>query len=260
MPANHLGEDSAHRHHDPIHAIANGIVRYSGKATGYGRVVVVEHQLPDGVRLCSIYGHLCGHAGYPLTPKGSTVVAGEVVGYIGDAYENGDGREHLHLGIRRGAYDGVFCGYLRRPECTPRHYEHPTPFIERRSGSLTLVAGPLPAAAQPAVGERTSFEATVQNGFHYGGKFELRLRFQPASGEPFFSPEETKRLAPGRQAPLTFTQEFERPGRFAAVLEMRAPGTSAWLEVESSGAAGKPCNVTVATGKGALGTRSITTP
>jgi murein DD-endopeptidase MepM/ murein hydrolase activator NlpD len=131
-PGNHLGEDSAHPHYEPVHAIANGIVRDSGTATGYGRVVVVEHKLPDGTYVTSISGHLCGHSGYPLKAAGSVVKKGEVIGYIGSDAENGDGREHLHLGIRKGAYDGSICGYSRAPHCLPESYHPPTEFINQR--------------------------------------------------------------------------------------------------------------------------------
>lgn len=249
-PANHLGEDSAHLHHDPVHAIANGIVRLSGRATGYGRVVVIEHRLPDGSHVTSIYGHLCGHTGYPLIPKGSSVAGGEVIGYIGDVDENGDGREHLHLGIRKGAYDGNYCGYARQPQCTARHYESPTQFIERRAGRMEFVAGLTLSNATPLVLGTASFDATVRNDFHYGGKFEFRIRFETGSGTPFVSLVVSRRLAPGAQGELAFQQDFAQPGQHLAVLEMKAPGTSTWSAVEPSAAEVNPRAFTVASGGG----------
>lgn len=128
-PPNHLGDDSAHRHKEPVHAIADGIVRDATRAEGYGRVVVVEHRLPDGSYVSSIYGHLCGHEGFPLARYGARVKKGDVVGYVGADSENGDGFEHLHLGLRKGRYDGNFCGYAREPFCTPDSYEAPTAFL-----------------------------------------------------------------------------------------------------------------------------------
>jgi len=248
QPANHLGEDSAHRHHDPIHAIANGRVRYSGTATGYGRVVVVEHRLPDGVRLCSIYGHLCGHAGYPLVPKGSRVAPGDVVGSIGDVHENGDGREHLHLGLRKGAYDGVFCGYVRRPECTPKDYEVPTPFIEKRSGRMALLGGIVILTPAPLVDGALEVQATVRNGFYYGGAFEFRLRLQGNGVEPLHSATLTQRLAPRNDATLSVALTLPKPGRYEAVLEMRAPGVEDWSEVETEGGGAEGRSFVVAAG------------
>jgi murein DD-endopeptidase MepM/ murein hydrolase activator NlpD len=225
-PSNHLGEDSAHDHHDAIHAIASGVVRYASTATGYGRVVVVEHRLPDGNLICSIYGHLCGHSGYPLISKGTAVRAGDVLGYIGDVHENGDGREHLHLGLRKGAYDGTFCGYVRRPECTPRHYEEPTPFIEKRSGKIERL-GPLLPNPGPPGAALLSLRATVRNGYHYGGAFEFRLRFP--GGAEAASETQTQRLAPGNDATLVFSEGLPEAGSEAgAVLEVKPPGVEEW--------------------------------
>lgn len=248
QPSNHLGEDSAHRHHDPIQAIANGVVRYSGTASGYGRVVVIEHRLPDGIHLCSIYGHLCGHSGYPLIPKGSAVAPGEVVGYIGDVYENGDGREHLHLGLRKGAYDGVFCGYVRRPECTPRDYEEPTPFIAKRSGRMTLLGGLVLLNPATAVDQQSIVQATVRNGFFYGGALEFRLRLERGGGELVYSAVLSQRLAPTKDATLVFPLALLPKGRYAAVLEMNAPGAADWSEVGAEGEGATSRRLTVAVG------------
>lgn len=227
FPSNHLGEDSEHAHHDPVHAVADGVVREACTATGYGRVVVVEHRLPDGSNVCSIYGHLCGHRGYPLIRDGSLVKKGDVVGYIGDRYENGDGLEHLHLGIRKGSYDGYFCGYAREPYCTPKHYHPPTRFIEARSGVPRLVSRIESFPTVPGSRDLT-FKASVVNGFFYGGEFEFRLQVPSR----FTSEIQKRKLAPGASASLLFPSNLPDARTPPAVVELRAPGTEGWCAVD----------------------------
>jgi len=60
----HLGEDwnrgsKDNDAGDPVFAISNGVIRYS-KDSGlvWGRVIVIEHQLSDGSKFYSQYGHL----------------------------------------------------------------------------------------------------------------------------------------------------------------------------------------------------------
>jgi murein DD-endopeptidase MepM/ murein hydrolase activator NlpD len=219
-PSNHLGEDSEHRHHDSVHAIADG------------RVVVVEHRLPDGSSVCSIYGHLCSHSGYSPVRDGSRVKRGGVVGYVGDRFENGDGLEHLHLGLRKGRYDGHFCGYARTPHCTPKHYHRPSEFIRARSGALRLTSE-IETFSRP--GERAlTFKAGVTNGFFYGGSFELRLRVLAGGSVRFTSEAQTKKLAPGASACLQFPSPLTDARAARAELDLRPPGATDWRPVESA--------------------------
>lgn len=228
-PPNHLGEDSEHAHHDTVHAIADGVVRDAGTADGYGRVVVVEHRLPDGSHVCSIYGHLCGHD--RLAREGSQVKRGDVVGSIGDRWENGDGLEHLHLGIRKGRYDGYFCGYARKPHCTPKHYHPPTEFIRARSGALFLSAAIQSFPLTPGSQDLT-FKAGVANGFFYGGDFEVRLHVLSGDEVLFTSEAQNRKLAPGATASLLFPTPLSDARRARAVLEVRPPGMESWMRVE----------------------------
>lgn len=232
-PSNHLGEDSHHDHHDSVHAIAAGVVRESCRADGYGRVVVVEHRLPDGSHVCSIYGHLCGHPGFPLVRDGALVKKGEVVGYIGDRYENGDGLEHLHLGIRKGSYDGYFCGYARSPHCTPKHYLPPTEFIRARSGEMRL-ASRIESFPMIPGSRDLAFKATVANGFFYGGDFEFRLRVLAGETVRFTSAAQKRKLAPGASVSLLFPTALPDARTPQAVIEARAPGTETWRAVEAA--------------------------
>jgi serine protease len=114
----HLGEDEAAGEGTPVRAIGPGTIRDYQGAAGYGElVVVVQHDLGatrtfingngntvSARYLLSIYGHLRtsqvrGGTGTGLG-IGSPVTEATVIGYVNDGAHNGDGTEHLHLGIR----------------------------------------------------------------------------------------------------------------------------------------------------------------
>lgn len=115
----HLGRDIAYAEGTAIHPIACGTIRFYGSASGYGTLAaVVEHELASPIavlngegepvtitRFLSIYGHLrkssqsdgTGHLSWKV---GDAVQPSDTIGYIQDDAQNGDGPEHLHLGIR----------------------------------------------------------------------------------------------------------------------------------------------------------------
>lgn len=124
----HAGEDLQASFGTPVRAIANGVVVQSKEdSDGYGNVFVIEHTLPDNSQICSIYGHLSREPGYKMLskmipdsdgdglPERRTVVKGEIIGYIGHRAENGEWSEHLHFGIKKGAYDGTYAGDVSTP-------------------------------------------------------------------------------------------------------------------------------------------------
>jgi hypothetical protein len=162
----------------------------------------------------------------------SRVRQGDVVGYIGDRFENGDGLEHLHLGIRKGRYDGYFCGYARSPHCTPKHYHPPTKFIKARSGSMHLAARLESFPATPGSRDLT-FKASVKNGFFYGGAFQFRLRVLAGETVRFTSEPLKRKLETGAAASLLFPTPLADARTPQAVIELLAPGTETWREVPS---------------------------
>lgn len=116
---NHLGRDIRLTEGTPIHPIACGTVRIYRPANGYGTLaVVIEHQLPHSLNVTngmgelvsvtnflSIYGHLrttsSRNGGTVLGVRvGDRVGPDDVIGFVQNDAENGDGAEHLHLGIR----------------------------------------------------------------------------------------------------------------------------------------------------------------
>jgi murein DD-endopeptidase MepM/ murein hydrolase activator NlpD len=91
----HAGVDLAARYGQPVRATANGIVVYAGWKRGYGRTIIIRHQLG----FTTLYGHLSKIR----VRIGSYVRKGQVIGYAGSSgYSTGP---HLHYEVR----------YLQRP-------------------------------------------------------------------------------------------------------------------------------------------------
>ncbi len=116
----HLGWDIDLPEGTPIYPIGCGIVRVARAAQGYGTfAVVIEHRLPTWMhmrtgggydeytdRFLSIYGHLrptpdrAGRMRRVQIYPGAMVTQNTIIGYVQYRGLNGDGNEHLHLGIR----------------------------------------------------------------------------------------------------------------------------------------------------------------
>jgi murein DD-endopeptidase MepM/ murein hydrolase activator NlpD len=94
----HVGVDLGGPAGTPVHAWADGVVRYVGvnAAPGdYGPTVVTEHSL-DGRPLFVLHGHLSG-ASLACSPVGRVVRAGDVIGWLGEPHENGGWPPHVHV-------------------------------------------------------------------------------------------------------------------------------------------------------------------
>lgn len=97
---NHLGEDwnaESGGNTDcgkPVYASSNGTIVYAQTASGWGKVLIVRHTLPDGSQVETLYGHL-----QSFTRTSGDVNRREQIGTIGD----GDGTNppcHLHFELR----------------------------------------------------------------------------------------------------------------------------------------------------------------
>ncbi|MGI8788695.1 MAG: M23 family metallopeptidase [Pyrinomonadaceae bacterium] len=97
----HLGEDwnkNSGGNSDcgePVFAAANGTIVYAENAgEGWGNILIIEHDLPNGERVQTLYGHLRKI----LKASGETVKMREQIGEVGNA----DGRYlcHLHFELR----------------------------------------------------------------------------------------------------------------------------------------------------------------
>ena len=84
---------------EPVRAAAAGRVTYSDPA-GWGSekgVVVIQHTMPDGTLVHTIYGHMEELNGYTFPAMNACVERGEIVGAIGFPSR---GRPHLHYEVR----------------------------------------------------------------------------------------------------------------------------------------------------------------
>ena len=76
---------------EPVYATANGIITYAGGAgQGWGNVVIIEHTLPSGEKVESLYGHML-----EILKKDGEVKKREQIGKVGNA--NGHYLCHLHF-------------------------------------------------------------------------------------------------------------------------------------------------------------------
>lgn len=97
----HAAEDYFQPAGNPVYAIADGEISFSGRMGGYGWLIIINHPQAN---IYSLYGHLSPSRWYL---ESGTVSKGELIGYLGDDDENGGSSKqplepHLHLGIRSG--------------------------------------------------------------------------------------------------------------------------------------------------------------
>ncbi len=97
---NHLGEDWNKNTGgntdcgEPVYASANGEIVYAADAgPGWGNVVIIEHTLPSGEKVQTLYGHLL-----EILKTSGEVKKREQIGKIGNA--NGRYFCHLHFELR----------------------------------------------------------------------------------------------------------------------------------------------------------------
>jgi murein DD-endopeptidase MepM/ murein hydrolase activator NlpD len=92
----HAAEDSFAPPGTPVYAIGDGILSYSGKARGYGWLIIIDHPVEE---VYSLYGHLSTSR----WKKGSgKVKKGELIAYLGEAEEAETMASHIHFGMRMG--------------------------------------------------------------------------------------------------------------------------------------------------------------
>ncbi len=97
----HAAEDYHQPAGTPVYAMADGRVSFSGRAGGYGWLIIIDHPQAN---LYSLYGHLSPSR---WRIRSGTVEKGQLIAYLGDPDENGGSaqqplRPHLHFGVRTG--------------------------------------------------------------------------------------------------------------------------------------------------------------
>lgn len=161
----HLGDDIPVPADTPVYSTAKGVVVFAAEVVGY--TVIIEHQLPDGTFVTSVYYHmkLPKHGGILLIP-GDIVGPSMPLGHISGRYDDHKSSPHLHFGIRTGSFKPVqdprtekwfYPGYTaiyrngvrQNDQSDPTHAEiiaewnDPLKFIEEHaSRSVILQPGP----------------------------------------------------------------------------------------------------------------------
>ena len=94
----HTGVDLAAAVGTPILASADGKVTFAGSASGYGNLILIEHNV-GGANVVSGYAHMYAN-GIQVHP-GDRVTAGQHIADVGSAgHSTGP---HLHFGVRNQA-------------------------------------------------------------------------------------------------------------------------------------------------------------
>lgn len=79
---------------EPVYAAASGVITYADDAgPGWGNVLIIEHTLPSGDKVQTLYGHLM-----EISKSSDEVKIREQIGKIGNA--NGRYLCHLHFELR----------------------------------------------------------------------------------------------------------------------------------------------------------------
>lgn len=119
----------------PVYAIASGVVKEAQTRSLFGEVILIEHELTNGRKVVSLYGHLW--PGRAQVKVGDTVKAGQQIGELGTKKNNGGWVPHIHFGIHREAYTGewVYWGHLSDPAILDTWYK-PERFLLKREAEF----------------------------------------------------------------------------------------------------------------------------
>lgn len=119
----------------PVYAIASGVVKEAETRSLFGEVILIEHELTNGRKVVSLYGHLW--PGRAQVRVGDTVKAGQQIGELGTKKNNGGWVPHIHFGIHREAYTGewVYWGHVSDPDILDTWYK-PERFLSSREAEF----------------------------------------------------------------------------------------------------------------------------
>jgi len=90
----------------PVASVADGMLRFIGKVSGWqGDVVIIEHALEDGRLFWTRYAHIDA---LPALQVNSRIMRGTTLGNIADYTPKGPQGDHLHI-------DGAWCDLGKKP-------------------------------------------------------------------------------------------------------------------------------------------------
>jgi len=141
-PGKHVADDACVPNGTTVLAVAAGRLRYAGLIddcfTNWGWVIVVEHELPDGPHVCSVYGHCEPLAGIAA---GQDIAFAQPIASVANPCV-----PHIHFGIynrpfdaTEGTYPYWLVGYLPDarqcesfPAAFPGDWVDPVQFVQER--------------------------------------------------------------------------------------------------------------------------------
>jgi murein DD-endopeptidase MepM/ murein hydrolase activator NlpD len=94
----HVGIDIGGPVGTPIYAFYDGTIfdkKYLPAEGDYGNVIIMEHEF-NGTKLWALYGHLSSES-LETFKIGDIVEKGQLIGWLGDKYENGGWEPHVHF-------------------------------------------------------------------------------------------------------------------------------------------------------------------
>ncbi len=97
----HFGLDLTAPEGTPVYAVSRGVVLHAKQFSGWGKAVVIEHELPNGAKYISLYAHLSKFRKNLAT--GDIVERGALIAATGKSGTSAAGAAvppHLHLEIR----------------------------------------------------------------------------------------------------------------------------------------------------------------
>ncbi|MBI2410952.1 MAG: M23 family metallopeptidase [Candidatus Kerfeldbacteria bacterium] len=139
----HLGDDACVSAGTDNYAVADGVVMYAGAYTpcpDWEYLIVIEHTMSDGSKVCSIYGHVAPAAGIY---EGMSVAKGQYIGDIADL-DSSCSPDHIHFGIYDGPFSEIYCDgpgycYTAGYASSTGNYTDPVAFIQAHDECTTTV-------------------------------------------------------------------------------------------------------------------------
>lgn len=142
----HVADDYCVVQGTRVNAAAAGRVMFAdenGDCPNWGHLIAIEHQLPDGKKVVTLYGHTL-----PSVRPGDFVEKGQQIGVIGHYPCWPD---HIHFAVYESAYDAPvdvyadwMLGYLRSEDAPVEPWTEPVTFVQRHAacpGDATATAG-----------------------------------------------------------------------------------------------------------------------
>lgn len=104
----HSADDACAPAGADVLVVADGVVKFAGPykpCDNWGYLIIVEHVLPDGSTVNSIYGHIAPLSGVAPDVE---VTKGQ---HIGEIVSMPCWADHIHFGIYKGPYSEITCNY-----------------------------------------------------------------------------------------------------------------------------------------------------